>query len=129
MSKWNETGLANLKHGEARKGNKSAEYKIWEAMKSRCLNPKAANYGRYGGAGVTICQKWSESFMEFLDEVGRRPSPKHSIDRINSHKGYEPGNCRWATRSEQMKNRRPLKRAPNGQVLPKDKNYASIPNS
>ena len=78
-------------------------YHAWEAMKQRCLNPRAANYDSYGGAGVTVCERWL-TFENFLADMGDPPSNQHSIDRINGARGYEPGNCRWATRSQQQRN-------------------------
>lgn len=98
--------LGTVKHGEARKGNLTPEFKTWRGMLTRCLNPNATRFSYYGGRGITVCQEWRESFSAFLESVGRKPSPQHSLDRINNDAGYEPGNCRWATRSEQMKNRR-----------------------
>lgn len=75
-------------------------------MKQRCLNPNAAGYSRYGGAGITVHESW-RSFEAFLCDMGEKPEPKaeYSLDRIDGGRGYEPGNCRWATRSEQQRNR------------------------
>jgi len=78
-------------------------YRSWDGMKQRCLNPKATGYARYGGAGVTVCDRWL-SFENFLADMGARPEGT-TLDRINPTLGYEPGNCRWATRSEQNRNR------------------------
>lgn len=95
--------MAKTKHGEAYKGQESAEYRSWRAMKNRCTNPNNAAYPRYGGRGIAVCARW-DSFENFLFDMGRRPSPKHSIDRINNDGDYEPGNCRWATSSQQNSN-------------------------
>lgn len=94
-------------HGESAATGDSAEYRIWHTMKERCLNPNATGYAAtYGGRGITICDRWRDSFEDFLIDMGRRPSPDHSLDRVNNERGYEPGNVRWATRSEQARNRR-----------------------
>lgn len=80
------------------------EYRSWQAMKARCLNPNAHAYERYGGAGITVCDRWLK-FENFLADMGPRPVGT-SLDRINNAGNYEPGNCRWATRSQQSKNRK-----------------------
>jgi hypothetical protein len=85
---------------------KSLEYKVWIGMKQRCTNPKNPDFKDYGARGITMCQRWLDSFDDFVTDMGPRPSIKHSIDRIENHKGYEPGNCRWATNLEQSRNRR-----------------------
>jgi len=79
-------------------------YSAWEAMKQRCLNPKAGKYPKYGGAGITVCERWIHSFENFLADMGPAPSNEHSLDRKDGTRGYEPDNCRWATRQEQQRN-------------------------
>lgn len=85
--------------------NYKAEYQCWQDMRRRCLNPKRRDYARYGGRGIKVCDRWA-SFATFLADMGPRPSPKHSLDRIDNLGHYEPGNCKWATAAEQTRNRR-----------------------
>lgn len=81
------------------------EYSTWLAMRKRCENPKADNYERYGGRGIKVCERWKK-FKNFYADMGMRPSEEYTIDRIDNDRGYEPGNCRWATYSEQNSNKR-----------------------
>ena len=113
-------------HGEAgnpRKGiPASPEYHSWQGMMDRCQNQKNRKYPLYGGRGITVCQRWRDSFEHFLADMGRRPGPGYSLDRYPDPNGhYEPGNCRWATILEQRHNRRPnikARRGANGKFLP-----------
>ena len=85
---------------------KSPEFYIWRTMKARCGNPKSQSYKHYGGRGIKVCDRWTESFSNFLSDMGERPNPELQIDRINNDGDYTPSNCRWATRSEQQLNKR-----------------------
>lgn len=84
----------------------SKEYNTWRGMKQRCTNKKDKSFKDYGGRGIAVCERWLHSFENFITDMGLKPSLKHSIDRINNDGGYEPSNCRWATRKEQNKNKR-----------------------
>lgn len=96
------------RNGDAK--SRSPEYRTWQAMKARCENPRCPRFKDYGGRGISICKRWSDSFKAFRDDMGPRPSAEHSIDRVNNDGNYEPGNCRWATRRQQQQNTRRSKR-------------------
>lgn len=106
---------STLRHGDNRAGKRSKEYKIWAGMKARCHNEKDAAYPGYGGRGITVCERWRNSFECFLKDMGRAPDG-HSIDRIDNDGGYEPTNCRWATQAQQARNTRRTIRV-NGMAL------------
>jgi hypothetical protein len=119
----------NFKHGKIN----TPEYRAWGSMKTRCLNPSYTDYPRWGGRGIKIHQPWVEDFMAFYRDVGPRPSPKHSLDRIDNDGDYEPGNVRWATKLQQTQNRRPCKTGPDhanfrhgGAATPEHKTWGSI---
>jgi len=95
-------GNANRKHG----GKFTKLYAIWVGMIQRCHNPNHHAYARYGGRGITVCERWRNSFEAFHEDMGERPSDRHSIDRINNELGYCKENCAWKTYTEQARNRR-----------------------
>lgn len=102
------SSASNSKHGMS----ESSEYAIWKGIIQRCTNPSTKAYPNYGGRGITICDRWLygeanlSAFECFLSDIGRRPSEKHSVDRINNDGNYDPGNCRWASRKSQARNQR-----------------------
>ncbi len=92
-----------IEHGEARNGKASAEYTTYYRARTRCSNPNTLNYKYWGGRGIQFRFK---DYQSFLEEVGRKPTPKHSLDRIDNDGHYEKGNVRWSTPKEQANNRR-----------------------
>ena len=99
-------GVAKTTHGHTWKGGATPEYDAWKSLRARCKNPKTRSYHLYGGRGITVCERWDNSFEAFLEDMGTKPSPEHSLDRINTNGNYEPSNCRWATNEEQRANKR-----------------------
>jgi hypothetical protein len=92
---------ANTTHGESGR----PEYRAWLYMRNRCYDVRNISYRNYGGRGIRVCERWRYSYPAFLADVGRRPSPQHSIDRIDNDGNYTPGNVRWATRIQQNRNK------------------------
>ena|SRR5208283_5104446 len=102
--------IHRMRHGHAKKGKNSPTFKTWANMIQRCKNRQLPTWKRYGGRGITVCERW-KTFANFLTDMGERPQgmkgmrAKFSIDRINNDGNYEPGNCRWATMKQQGENR------------------------
>ena len=96
-------------HGHARNRTTSRTYSSWRNMLTRCYNKKSNNWNDYGGRGISVCQRWRDTFANFFDDLGERPVGKF-LDRINNDGNYEPGNVKWSTRKENNNNRRPRKR-------------------
>lgn len=100
-------------HGKS----KTTEYRTWQAMKTRCHNPRSKWFPYWGGRGIKVCEEWRNSFEAFLAHIGPKPHKRLSIDRIDNERDYEPGNVRWATAHQQMKNRRAWKKSQNVNFL------------
>jgi len=96
--------LTKRTHGHKANGGITPEYQAWTSMIDRTTNPNCTNFHRYGGRGISVCDRWRNSFEDFFADMGNRPSIKHSLDRKDYNGNYEPSNCRWATRKEQSRN-------------------------
>lgn len=97
-------GVTMRTHGLS--GDRSSEYKAWSEMKARCGNPNNTSYPNYGGRGIHVCDRWLDSYPNFLEDMGPKPHPSLSLDRVKVNEGYSPENCKWSTRLEQSRNRR-----------------------
>ena len=97
---WQKDNPSRLRHGMS----KSLEYDIWMKMKARCANPQDKSYERYGARGITYCPEW-ESFDAFIADMGKRPTSRHTLERVDNNLGYTVSNCKWATYTEQARNK------------------------
>jgi hypothetical protein len=102
------TTQKNLRHGLAtRRGGREPEYIAWQNMKKRCLDKNSVDYKNYGGRGITVSAEWLNDYPKFRADMGAKPTPKHTLERVNNNGGYMKSNCKWATRKEQAANQRP----------------------
>lgn len=116
-------GCKHVLHGHTAKGKITPEWNAWHSMQERCMNPKNDSWKHYGGRGIRVCDRWQESFNNFFIDVGPRPGNEFSLDRIDNEGHYEPGNVRWATKSEQRRNMRPRATCKNGHPFTPETTY------
>ncbi len=102
----NHTKTCGCSKGIYHNKSRTPEYRTWQSIKERCYNKNNIRYDDYGGRGIKVCNRWLEGFLNFLEDMGERPSQKYSIERIDNDKDYKPSNCKWANATEQSINQR-----------------------
>lgn len=113
MEQHSEHALSRVKHGGWLGGKETPDHYVWRSMLARCNNPNFVSFKYYGAKGIKVCKRW-ERYENFIADMGSRPTAKHSLDRIRTDGDYKPSNCRWATQSEQQKNKTTTKIYSNG---------------
>jgi hypothetical protein len=121
-------GTRPVRKNDSHSSSSTIEYRAWTSMRARCLCPTTPVFRHYGGRGIGICRRWG-LFKNFLEDMGTRPGPEYSLDRIDNSKGYGPENCRWATKTEQLRNRRGVKLSPNDATEIRYMYYWGVPSS
>lgn len=117
--------MKRTEHGHAVHGAVSATYQSYQGAKSRCFNPRNRSFHAYGGRGITMCDRWRDSYISFVEDMGERPE-NTTLERINVDGNYDPGNCKWATWQEQVRNTRQVYRILEGSTLMTLKDFAKM---